>query len=46
MTKIREETNMRANLEVQLKVQNEVNARMSDIMVRQGRLSSQEAGKR
>ena len=46
MVKIREETNERASLEVKLKVQIELNEKMSDIIVRQGQLSSQEAGRR
>ena len=46
MSNIREETNMRAHAEAQLKVQIEANNRMSHIMVRQGKLSSQEAGRR
>ena len=46
MVKIREETNERASLEVKLKVQTELNEKMSNIIVRQGQLSSQEAGRR
>ena len=46
MKKIREETNLRASLETQLKMQNDVNARMSEIMLMRDRTSGQEEGRR
>ena len=39
MKRIRDETNLRASLETQLKMQNDVNARMSEIMMMQNRSS-------
>ena len=46
MKRIGDETNLRASLETQLKMQNDVNARMSEIMMMQKQSSSQEEGRR